>query len=296
MFKKHFLKEAGRQWDHIQSFEIFSKKVDYVQSSHSNAAGRFLEGAFLKPGDSNIIDTNRTKLFECSNNVEQLKLKVSDEDENIYSADGRRLKSPEFAVHHNFNLNTLRKLHELKCKINTISEKLEELLCKCDSVFGQKRKRGRTEKGQMKKQKQHNKRKAQKRKLKRTVERIKGVIHKLFPKLQYTVDHLPAENDGQISPLDFSIRFECETKLVGLYDLEFSSIFLLGLNEISSLLTVLEKGNIQNDVKSLILDNMPNNVQDKYWNDYEKVYNVNDLVNQSEESSSSSESSSDESV
>ena len=77
----------------------------------------------------------------------------------------------------------------------------------------------------MKKQKQHNKRKVQKRKLKRTIERIKGVVHKLFPKLQYKVDHLPAENDGQISPFDFSIRLECETKPVHVYDLEFSSIF-----------------------------------------------------------------------
>ena len=74
------------------------------------------------------------------------------------------------------------------------------------------------------------------------------------------------------APLDYRVRLlECESNLVNLYSLEFRSIFVLGMRDIYSLLSDLESGIIQNNVKCLILDNMPYDVQEKYWNVYENV-------------------------
>ena len=79
--------------------------MDYAQSSNQNTVGRFLEGAFLKPGESLIINTNKTKVLECLQTIGQLKLKVNEEDKHIFSADGRRFKASEFSLHHTFNLD-----------------------------------------------------------------------------------------------------------------------------------------------------------------------------------------------
>ena len=84
----------------------------------------------MKPGDNLIINTNKTRLLECSQTIRQLKLKVNEEDEHIYSADDRRPKTPECSLHHTSYLDILKKLLELKCKINQINEKLEGLLVK----------------------------------------------------------------------------------------------------------------------------------------------------------------------
>ena len=48
-----------------------------------------------------VIDTNTTKLLECSKTVKQLKVKG--EDEHINSVYGRRLKRPDISVYHTFN-------------------------------------------------------------------------------------------------------------------------------------------------------------------------------------------------
>ena len=48
-----------------------------------------------------VIDTNTTKLLECSKTVKQLKVKG--DDEHINSVYGRRLKRPDISVYHTFN-------------------------------------------------------------------------------------------------------------------------------------------------------------------------------------------------
>ena len=285
VFKRTFIDEANRQWDHKQKIDNINKKVEYIQGSNSNAVGRFLKGAFLKPGDNKLIETSRVKLLECGQSVDQMILTLKNEDENLYVTDGRRLKSSGFAVQHSFNQSSLEKLDILKHTICTLSEKLQQISGKCQTLFGQKRKSGRTELGQEKKQKHHNKRKAFKRRSQRIIARIKCLVHKLFPLNECEVEHIISE--GRISPRDFRVSFHDD---ISMFNLEFNSIFMLGIQDVNSLFSLIESGVIPNSVKCLILDNLNSTVEERYWHLFEKEYAGQEQTDTSGSSDSESDS------